>query len=205
MTGIPIGSDISREEQVMAIGGACSPLSMSQPGPTVEVVTVTFYETLHLMGRSVGRGPINRRAIAILEFISGHGSVLAQFRAKSGRWAVVLETARRSCADCDANAGSRFLQFMALEDGISVIGECGSNQFLDSDQQFTPAQERQLRLLGWNEPRPSQTPNWFFEANSDADLLALEHLTDKTLREVFALRDRDVVEVSFNEVIVEGY
>jgi hypothetical protein len=94
---------------------------------------------------------------------------------------------------------------MALEDGISVIGECGSNQFLDGDQQFTPAQERQLRLLGWNEPSSPQTPDWFFEANSDAGLVALKHLTDRTLREVFALHDRDVVEVSFNEVVVEGY
>jgi hypothetical protein len=94
------------------------------------------------------------------------------------------------------------LQFLALEDGESLLGECGSNFFLDEDQQFTGTQEDELLLLGWNNPRPPHTPNWFFEVGSAAELEYLDELTTRTLREVFGLSDFDQVYVSFHDVEV---
>ena len=91
---------------------------------------------------------------------------------------------------------------MALENGVSVIGECVSNQFLDAHHQFTPEQEDVLRSIGWNEPAPNQDPNWFFEAETDAELITLTEMTQRTVREVMGLCDWDVVEVSFYEMAV---
>jgi hypothetical protein len=89
-----------------------------------------------------------------------------------------------------------------LEDGESLLGECGSYLFLDADQQFTPAQECELRLLGWKDPRPPQVPNWFFEVNSAEELDDLAEMTIRTLREVFGLQDSDQIYVSFHDVAV---
>ena len=139
----------------------------------------------------------------MLELTSGHRAVLGHFRSKPGRWAVTIETALGSCPTCDTNVTSRFLQFLALEDGESLLGECGSNLFLDEDQQFTPAQEGELRLLGWNDPRPPRLPNWFFEVESAAELDHLGEMTTRTLREIFGLHDSDQVYVSFPDVVVD--
>jgi hypothetical protein len=100
------------------------------------------------------------------------------------------------------NVTAKFLQFLALEDGRSLLGECGSNIFLDEDQQFTPAQEQELRLLGWNDPMPPQVPNWFFEVSSAEELDDLDEMTTRTVREVFGLTDTDRVWVSFHDVEV---
>jgi hypothetical protein len=91
---------------------------------------------------------------------------------------------------------------MALENGLSVIGECVSNQFLDALHQFTPEQEDALRSIGWNEPAPSGEPNWFFEAETDGELITLTEMTQRTVREVMGLCDSDVVGVSFYEMAV---
>jgi hypothetical protein len=91
---------------------------------------------------------------------------------------------------------------MALVDGISMIGECVSNCFLDEHHRFTTEQEDALRSIGWNKPRPKQEPNWFFEAESDVELLTLAEMTRRTVREVLALSDWDLVEVSFYEMAV---
>jgi hypothetical protein len=175
---------------------------MSQPLSTVINMSIAFYDKFHLLGRSVGRGPIHRKETTVLELISGHRAVLGQFRSKQGRWTIVVETALGSCPTCDTNVTSRFLQFLTLEDGESLLGECGSNLFLDEDQQFTPAQECELRLLGWNDPSPPHIPNWFFEVNSAAELDCLDEMTTRTIREVFGLDDSDQVYVSFNDVVV---
>ena len=175
---------------------------MSQPFLTVITMGIAFYDKLHLLGRSVGRGPIHRKEATVFELISGHRTVLGQFRSKPGRWTVVVETALGSCPTCDTNVTARFLQFLALEDGESLLGECGSNLFLVGDQQFTPAQECELRRIGWNDPNPPHLPNWFFEANSAAEVGYLDEMTARTIREVFGLDDTDRVYVSFNDVVV---
>jgi hypothetical protein len=100
------------------------------------------------------------------------------------------------------NFSSRYLQFIALEDGFSLIGECVSNQFLDDDQKFTMAELRELGELGWNDPRPPRAQNWFFEVRTSADLSCLSELTARTLRGIFGLQDEDVVYLGFNEVLV---
>jgi hypothetical protein len=175
---------------------------MSQPISTVITMSIPFYDKLLLLGRTVGRGPIHRKETTVLELITGHRAVLGQFRSKPGRWTVVIETELGSCPTCDSNVTARFLQFLALEDGESLLGECGSNLFLNEDQQFTPAQECELRLLGWSDPRPPQVPNWFFEVNSAQELDDLAEMTTRTLQEVFGLQDSDQVYVSFNDVAV---
>jgi hypothetical protein len=175
---------------------------MSQPLSTVINMSFPFYDKLHLLGRTVGRGPIHRKETTVLELISGHRAVLGQFRSKPVRWTVVIETALGSCPTCDSNVTARFLQFLALEDGESLLGECGSNLFLNEDQQFTPTQECELRLLGWNDPLPPEVPNWFFEVNSAAELDDLAEMTTRTLREVFGLHNSGQVYVSFHDVKV---
>ena len=175
---------------------------MSQPFLTIITMSIAFYDKLHLLGRTVGRGPIHRRETTVFELIRGNRAVLGQFRSKPGRWAVGVETALGSCPICDTNVTAKFLQFLALEDGESLLGECGSNIFLDEDQRFTPAQEQELRLLGWNNPIPPHAPNWFFEVSSAAELDYLNELTTRTLREVFGLTDTDRVYVSFHDVVV---
>jgi hypothetical protein len=162
---------------------------------------VQFFGTLRRLGRSIGNGQVHRRRTTVFELTRGHGSILAQFRAKPGRWVVTIEADAYRCVDC-GEFNSRYLQFMALENGHSVIGECVSNQFLDAHHQFTPEQEDVLRSIGWNEPAPSQEPNWFFEAATDVELITLTEMTQRTVREVMGLCDWDVVEVSFYEMTV---
>ena len=95
-----------------------------------------FFETLRRLGRSIGKSQAHRRRITVFELTRGHGSILAQFRAKPGRWVVTIVAGAYRCADCGDEI-AKYLQFMALENGISVIGECVSNQFLDAHHQFS--------------------------------------------------------------------
>ena len=60
-----------------------------------------------------------------------------------------------------------------------------------------------LRSIGWNEPAPSQEPNWFFEAETHDELITLTEMTRRTVLEVMGLCDWDVVEVSFYEMLVD--
>ena len=162
---------------------------------------VQFFETFADWVRSAGRGQVHRRRTTVFELTRGHGSVLAQFRAKPGRWVITIEADAYRCADC-GEVNSKYLQFMALENGVSVIGECVSNEFLDAHHQFTPEQEDALRSIGWNEPVPNQDPNWFFEAESDGELIILTEMTRRTVRDVLAKCDWDLLEVSFYEMAV---
>jgi|HubBroStandDraft_6_1064221.scaffolds.fasta_scaffold226080_2 hypothetical protein len=174
---------------------------MSHPVRNVVGMGVQFFETLRGLGRSIGQGHVHRRRTTVFEMTRGHGSVLAQFRVKPGRWVVTIEADSYHCADC-GRASSKYLQFMILENGVSVIGECVSSQFLDSHHEFTPEQEDTLRSIGWNEPVPNQDPNWFFEAEADVELITLTEMTRRTVREVMGLCDSDAVEVSFYEMAV---
>ena len=174
---------------------------MSHPISTIVDMKVQFFETLRLLGVSIGRGPVQRRRMTIFEFTRGHGSVLAQFRAKPGRWVLTAESERYQCSLCGGQT-SKYLQFMALEDGNSVVGECVEPIPVDEHHKFTPNQEDVLRRLGWNDPAPPGEPNWFFEVNADSDLVTLDDITHRTLREVFELLQRDLIEVSFYEMVV---
>ena len=162
---------------------------------------VQFFETLRRLGSSAGHGKVHRRRTTVFELTRGHGSVLAQFRAKPGRWVITIEADAHRCVGC-GEVNSKYLQFMALENGVSVIGECVSNEFLDSHHQFAPEQQDALRSIGWNEPVPNQDPNWFFEAESDGDLTILTEMTRRTVRDVLAKCDWDLLEVSFYEMAV---
>jgi hypothetical protein len=164
---------------------------------------VQFFETLRRLGRSVGVGQVHRRRTTVFELTRGHRSVLAQFRAKPGRWVVTIEADKYHCMDC-REVNSKYLQFMALEDGVSMIGECVSNHFLDLHHLFTSEQEDALRSIGWNEPVPNEDPNWFFEAETDVELITLTEMTQRTVREVIGLCDWDLVEVSFYEMAVSA-
>jgi hypothetical protein len=152
--------------------------------------------------RAYGVGPTHRRVTTVGDALHGHRSALSQFRDKPGRWALIFNTGDRRCPGCGERAGMRYLQFLALEDGIAVIGECGANKFLHVDQSFSSEQEDALRRLGWTEPSSSGSPNWSVEARSDSDLVTLDRITGRTLREVFGCRDDDLLVISFFEFLL---
>jgi hypothetical protein len=97
----------------------------------------------------------------------------------------------------------RFLQFIALEDGVSMLAECASNAVLEEFVRFTPEQEDALRSFGWKDPAAPQYMNWYFEVRSDEDLATLNRIVGRTLCEVFDFYDDDQVEVSFCEEFVD--
>ncbi len=92
---------------------------------------------------------------------------------------------------------------MTLEDGISVIGECRSNQFLDERCRFSPEQEDELRALGWKNPEPPWTHNRHFEASSDDGLHTLSLLAQRTLQQTFGLGDGDLAVVGMQRRFLE--
>jgi hypothetical protein len=165
-------------------------------------VNSAFYETLNSLGQSTSRGTIHRRDATVDEVTKGNGSVLAQFRSKPGRWALKIDTGSSRCPDCQAGGVMKFLQFIALEDGLSMLGECASNEILEEFVSFTPDQEDDLRSFGWHDPHPPLQPHWFFEVSSDADLATLNQMVDRTLCEVFDFYDDDRLEISFYEMFV---
>ena len=157
---------------------------MSQPRRTVFAVTVRFFDRQTQLGKSIGQGPISQRTLTVFELARGHGSVLATILQKPGRWVVTITIDSFHCARCGGE-GSKYLQFMALEDKNSLLGECTSNAFLDEMHQLSTRQERALGTMGWHTPVPPRYPNWFFEVNTQSDLITLDAMTYRTLREVF--------------------
>src|SRR5664280_2129700 len=77
------------------------------------------------------------------------------------------------------------------EDGMSVIGECSASRFLHEHLKFTPEQEDALRALGWKDPVEGRTPNWHVEVTSDAEVLELGKISERTLLGVLGLGLRD--------------
>jgi len=174
---------------------------MSQPRRTVFAVTVRFFDRQTQLGKSIGQGPISQRTLTVFELARGHGSVLATILQKPGRWVVTITIDSFHCARCGGE-GSKYLQFMALEDKNSLLGECTSNAFLDEMHQLSTRQERALGTMGWHTPVPPRYPNWFFEVNTQSDLITLDAMTYRTLREVFGLHVRSRVAVSICEFLL---
>jgi hypothetical protein len=146
---------------------------------------------------------LHQRIATIAEIRRGHKTVLREFRARPGRWHLWIEVDDVRCPDCGDYSG-RYLQFALLEDGVTVIGECASSNFLDEALKFTDDQEAALRTLGWKDAEPASTPNWHFEAATDGGVATLGDLTERTLRDVFGLVDRDRAVIRFQQRIVEG-
>jgi hypothetical protein len=168
-------------------------------------VNIATYNHFELLARAVDRGPVHQRVVSMHELLRGHASVIAQFQAKPGRWFVEVDLALPSCPNCKMNGRSHALMFTALEDQTSVIAECRSNPFLDEEWRFTAHEEDMMRELGWNDASPPHRPsNWFFLATTSFDLRVLNCLTALTLCEVLRHRCSDLVQVSFNEVILDG-
>jgi hypothetical protein len=140
--------------------------------------------------KGIGDGPRYERAATIFEIERACETVLQEFRVRPGLWILWIDVDDAGRAACGKHRG-RQLQFVFLEDGTSVIGECRSNTLLDEEYQLTAEQEVALRALGWRDEAQPWTPNWHFEATSVDDLMTLGRMTQRTLHEVFGLTDRD--------------
>ena len=145
-------------------------------------------------------GPSHRRWATVAEVVRGHGPVLADLAARPGRWHLFIEVDIVLCPSCGGNGG-RYLQFAVLEDGVSMVGECSANVFLDEHVRLDAAQEAALARLGWRAPT-ARVPNWHHEATTEADRGELARMTGATLTEVFGLAPDDRVEVRICERIL---
>ena len=164
-------------------------------------VTDSLYEKL--ASRSgAGDGTRHERVATVFEIVLGHEAVLTELRLSRERWILWVEVDHLRLGGTEKYRG-RQLQFVTLEDGTSVIGECRSNRFLDERCRFSPEQEDELRALGWKDPEPPWTPNWHFEATSDDGLHTLGLLAQRTLRETLGLGDRDLVVVGMQRRFLE--
>jgi len=169
-------------------------------------VTGSLYEKL-AQRRGAGDGPEHERSATVLEVLQGHEAVLTKLRLTRERWIVWVEVDHLRLGGAGVvgrgvEYHGRQMQFVTLEDGISVIGECRSNRFLDERCRFSPAQEDELRALGWNSPEPPRT-NWNYEASSDEGLHTLNLLAQRTLLETFGLRESDLVVVGMQRRFLE--
>jgi len=146
-------------------------------------------------------GLVHERVATVFEVVRGHTSVLAEFRRRPGRWLLWIDVDHAPCPDCGNNSG-RYVQFVFLEDGMSVIGECSASRFLHEHLKFTPEQEDALRALGWKDPVEGRTPNWHVEVTSDAEVLELGKISERTLLGVLGLGLRDRAVIKFQERIL---
>jgi hypothetical protein len=160
-----------------------------------------LYEKLALRS-GAGDGTRHERAATVFEIIRGHEAVLTKLRFSRERWIVWVEVDHLRLGATGKYRG-RSLQFVTLEDGTSVIGECRSNQFLDERCRFSPEQEDELGALGWKNPEPPWTRNWHFEASSDDGLHTLSLLAQRTLQETFGLGDGDLAVVGMQRRFLE--
>jgi hypothetical protein len=160
----------------------------------------SLYELLDIDDEDTS-GPIHERIATIFEVVRGHTSVLAEFRRRPGRWLLWIEIDDAPCPDCGEDCG-RYIQSAFLEDGRSVIGECSASHFLHQHLKFTPDQENALRTLGWKDPVEGRTPNWHVEVTTDAEVIELGRITERTLLEVFGLGLRDRAIIMFQERIL---
>jgi hypothetical protein len=151
----------------------------------------------------VGDGTQHERAATVFEIVRGHETVLRKLRSSRERWIVWIKVDHLRIGGAEKYRG-RSLYFVTLEDGISVIGECRSNQFLDERCQFSVEQEDQLRALGWKDAELPWTSNWHFEARSDDEIYTMSLLTQRTLQEVFGLGANDVVVVGMQRRFLEA-
>lgn len=175
-------------------------------GDPIEVVhfvsvTGSLYEKLALR-TGAGDGTEHERVATVFEVVRGHGAVLTKLRLSRERWILWVEVDHLRLGGTEKYRG-RQLQFVTLEDGTSVIGECRSNRFLDERCRFSPEQEDELRALGWKDPEPPWTPNWHFEASSDDGRHTLSFLAQRTLQETFGLGNGDLVVVGMQRRFLE--
>ena len=163
----------------------------------------TTYETLASDPRPVGYGPKHERVATAFQVATGHPTVLSELRMRPGRWILWINVDDFSFTDGEHYTG-RQLQFVFMEDGISVIAECSSNVTLHKQRHLTPADEIALRTLGWHEADMVHTPHWWYEATADADMGPLGDLAERTLFDVFGLAARDRITVGFQRAYLEG-
>ena len=162
-------------------------------------VTGSAYALLNSRPTSVFGTP-HERIATIFEVVRGHGGVLAEFRRRPGRWLLWISLDDVRCPDC-ADNGGRYLQFVFMEDGRSVIGECSANEFLPDELQLTEDQAEAMRALGWKDPVPEYTPNWHIEATSADEVRALGQASVHTIIDVFGLHPRDRAVIQFQRRI----
>ena len=100
-----------------------------------------------------------------------------------GRWVFILEPVE----------SDRYLQMLVYEDG-SIFAEAVSNYFLEGPDRLSVEEEAALGVIGWNEPRLPDKPNWWaVHATLYPDTSTLASLVLWTLGLVYGLYDTDLV------------
>jgi hypothetical protein len=148
-------------------------------------------------------GSIHERIATVAEIERGHEAVLGEFLIHPGRWLVWIKVPPTPPNPRGRRKG-RHLWFVLFEDGDSVIAEASSNQVLDEDSRLSETQEEQLFELGWREPDPLWTYNWFVELSGSEGIRAIASLASQTLRDVFGLEYFDAVAIGFQRRYLKG-
>ena len=100
-----------------------------------------------------------------------------------GRWIFILEPGE----------SDRYLQMLVYEDG-SIFAEAVSNNFLEGCDRLSAEEEAALGVIGWNEPRLPDKPNWWaVQATIYPDTSKLARLVLGTLEAVYGLCGTDLV------------
>jgi len=100
-----------------------------------------------------------------------------------GRWVFILEPGE----------SDRYLQMLVYEDG-SIFAEAVSNSFLEGPDRLSTGEEAALGVIGWNEPRLPDEPNWWaVQATIYPDTSELGRLILATLESVYGLCGSDLV------------
>ena len=177
------------------------PIGLLHPARTLIPMNGWLYERLDSSPKRIEDGPEIRRTTTVSEILRSHETVLMEFRARPGRWILTIEADAVWCPETNRHTG-RNLVFVFLEDGESVIGECSASEPIAETCWLTLDEAQALRSIGWNDPLAPWTPNWYFEATSDAEIAVLARLTNQTISEVFGLAEGDQVVVAFQGCVL---
>jgi hypothetical protein len=100
-----------------------------------------------------------------------------------GRWIFILDAGQ---------AGGRYVQLLVYEDG-SIFAEAVSYN-LEGCDRLSAEEEAVLGVIGLNEPRPPDKPNWWaVQATIYPDTAELARLILATLESVYGLSGTDLV------------
>ena len=123
---------------------------------------------------------------------------------KVGAISDLLRQVTREGGDSNAlslSTAQHYVQF-AAERGVSWVRcEAVGNRFLAPPHMLSNDQIESLRSLGWNEPNPTRSPNYWldYDIATDSARLALTRLVIQTL-EVYRWSTRQEL---FSELILE--
>ena len=93
-------------------------------------------------------------------------------------------------------AKNYYIQFVGELGHDDLFGEAVSNEFLERPYRLTPAQEKRLRDLGWQEGEGNFYQEWF--ASNDEDRQEIAQLVMQTFVEVYNISPAQPVDIVVN-------